>query len=167
MKSFWTKPSFILNGVTYKDTRNLRVCEKRHPNTFSETISETSEWVCRYSFVNGWSMRRRGDDFTARRIPSSCKSTKANNQQVHAKKHHHWMWVNIFWHNVNHCSAEQLQKLLRVLVFIPSYFLPFSFSLTLFVSVCCWQRMVTTGWDGSLIDLSRAAQWEEGSLLTL
>lgn len=43
----------------------------------------------------------------------------------------------------------------------------FFFSLTLIFCSCCWQRMVMTGRDGSLIDLSWAAQWEEGSLLTL
>lgn len=43
----------------------------------------------------------------------------------------------------------------------------FSFSLTLILSACFWQRMVMTEWDESLIDLSWAAQWEEGSLLTL
>lgn len=46
--------------------------------------SETSKCVCQYTFINGESMQWQRDRFSAmHRAPLSCKSTTANNQQVH------------------------------------------------------------------------------------
>lgn len=89
-------------------------------------------------------MRRQGDHFTARRIPSSCKSTKANNQQVHARKRLviecEWTFSDTMWTTVLQSSFE------NCFVFWYSSPLPLFFLFS--HSLCLCMLLAADGDDG-------------------
>lgn len=120
-------------------------------------------------------MRRQGDHSNSRRIPLSCKSTIANKRQLHArargikekkKQKKKWLTAECEGTFYDNAGAVLLSAFENCFVFQHS-FLPLPRLCAAALSASRWQEMAMTGRDGSLIDLSWAAQWEEGSLLTL